>query len=287
MKNLIPQETIVKNELHLLPRSPGVYLFYHDQSPQPLYIGKSIDIQKRVKSHYQQAKSNKKENKIMRATQHIGWQCTVGEIEALLLEAKLVKKLSPLYNRKLRRLKYLYSIRLNSTKEFLLPEIFGSNSESIAINETHYGLFRSKRQALQCLESIAQQYRLCKKMLGLEHSQRQCFGYQLQQCAGACCGQQTASSFNQQLKNALLNIRQRTWPFSGMIGIVEAAKNDTAKVVHLVNHWRYYGTFQYPQNSYSDIDDHTVVPFDLDSYKIICHALHHPSENYNIVENIL
>jgi hypothetical protein len=46
--------------LHQTPHSSGVYLFYGASRSVPIYIGKSIDLQKRIRSNFSQAKSNKK-----------------------------------------------------------------------------------------------------------------------------------------------------------------------------------------------------------------------------------
>ncbi|MGA0974506.1 MAG: nucleotide excision repair endonuclease, partial [Sedimenticolaceae bacterium] len=87
--------------LNEMPKSPGVYLFYGDKNSL-LYVGKSVDIRSRVMSHFSDAKRNDKEQRLSQAVRDIQWQSTSGELSALLLESRMVKELSPSYNRRLR-----------------------------------------------------------------------------------------------------------------------------------------------------------------------------------------
>jgi excinuclease ABC subunit C len=83
-----------KEEVSGLPKTPGVYSFKKERSF--LYIGKAINIKERVKSHSQ--KSNYKDNLFIDEVRKIGYIKTDSEIEALVLEANLIKKYKPKYN---------------------------------------------------------------------------------------------------------------------------------------------------------------------------------------------
>ena len=63
-------------------------------------------------SHFQQAKTDKKERKITQQATELGWEVTAGEYSALLRESALIKKYLPIFNRKLRREKSLHFIVL-------------------------------------------------------------------------------------------------------------------------------------------------------------------------------
>ena len=94
------------SEVNQIPSCSGVYAFYGSASDSvPLYIGKSIDLKKRVKSHYYQAKSQSKEKRMMSQVRSISVDETAGELGALLLEASLIKIYRPIFNRRL-RIKY-------------------------------------------------------------------------------------------------------------------------------------------------------------------------------------
>lgn len=77
-----------------LPKTSGVYLFY--QKNKIIYIGKAINIQKRVKNHFQQP--SYRDNLFIDKIDKIGYLETNSEITALILEANLIKKHQPKFN---------------------------------------------------------------------------------------------------------------------------------------------------------------------------------------------
>ena len=91
-----------KEKINSLPQTTGVYCFTSPKAGFPinnkeiLYIGKAINTKERVKNHYNQA--NFKDSFFIEKTEKIGWIETNSEIEALILEAELIKKYKPKYN---------------------------------------------------------------------------------------------------------------------------------------------------------------------------------------------
>ena len=85
-----------------IPESPGVYLFY-GENDTPLYVGKSVALRSRVLQHFSDDVRSPREAQIAREIRRIEWRRTGGELGALLLEARLVKELLPVFNRQLRR----------------------------------------------------------------------------------------------------------------------------------------------------------------------------------------
>jgi DNA polymerase-3 subunit epsilon len=85
-----------------LPEAPGVYLFYGERG-EVLYVGKSINIRDRVLSHFAGDHGSSKEMALCRRVTSVEARRTVGELSALLLESELVRELSPIYNRRLRK----------------------------------------------------------------------------------------------------------------------------------------------------------------------------------------
>jgi DNA polymerase-3 subunit epsilon len=76
-----------------IPESPGVYLFY-GEGTLPLYIGKSVNLRDRVMSHFSGDHASSKEMRISQEIKRIEWRVTAGELGALLLESRLIKKCS-------------------------------------------------------------------------------------------------------------------------------------------------------------------------------------------------
>src|SRR3989338_3755338 len=95
-------KVIPKSQIDKLPKTAGVYLFYENKPtpnikhPTPMYIGKAIHIKDRVKNHFQQP--SYKDNLFIKKINKIGFINTDSEIEALILEANLIKKHQPRFN---------------------------------------------------------------------------------------------------------------------------------------------------------------------------------------------
>ncbi|MBP9816351.1 nucleotide excision repair endonuclease, partial [Candidatus Woesebacteria bacterium] len=79
-----------------LPSQMGVYIFWLDT--EPIYIGKSVNIKARVKSHIQQIRLSRKEAAIVENATNLTYLTTLSNFDALILEAKLIQKHKPRYN---------------------------------------------------------------------------------------------------------------------------------------------------------------------------------------------
>ncbi len=94
-----------------LPESPGVYLFHGDNDAL-LYVGKSVNLRQRVGAHFASDLREYKEMRLSQEVRRIHGHETVGELGALLLEARLVKECQPIHNRRFRRSSELCSWQL-------------------------------------------------------------------------------------------------------------------------------------------------------------------------------
>ena len=107
----------LKNELKTLPNQPGVYRMLNEKGAV-LYVGKARNLIRRVGSYTQ---PNRLSNRILRMvseTEKLEVIVTKSEIEALLLESNLIKKMQPRYNILLRDDKSLPQILLTADHEF-------------------------------------------------------------------------------------------------------------------------------------------------------------------------
>ena len=80
-----------------LPRSPGIYKFIN-QKKEIIYVGKSKDLSKRVKSYFQKNIGNRKIKNLVNEVSEIKFIISDSEHDALLLENSLIKKNKPKYN---------------------------------------------------------------------------------------------------------------------------------------------------------------------------------------------
>ena len=175
-----------------LPTGPGVYQFFGDND-LPLYIGKANDLHKRVLAHFSGDYRRARALSISQQIRRIEWINTSGEIGALLLEAALIKRLSPIYNQQLRRNDAVCAWRLVNREGNAQLQLAHSDELFFARDDTLYGPFQHPRKAMQALRNLVAEHQLCPVVTGLEKQPpgRPCFARQLHRCLGACCGRES------------------------------------------------------------------------------------------------
>lgn len=262
-KNLNP-ETIAR-----LPTGPGVYIF-EDEVGAPLYIGKSINIKRRVMSHFSADKDNYKELKISQAIHNISVRETGGELEALLLESHLIKTMQPLHNRLLRRTRKLVAFKksINESgyielKTETISELEPSDFDEIL--SLHPNRSKQKSSLLTAIKT----FDLCPKLCGLEKSKGACFSYQLGKCRGACVGAESAATYNRRLLLAFERKKIDSWPYNSPI-IIEENGAELAGIRHgfIVDQWSIVGTITQEEDFEPQVSRYESA-FDLDAYKIL------------------
>ena len=128
-----------------------------------------------------------------------------------------------------------------------------------------FGLFANRRAALQALQSIADEQKLCYGLLGLEPLSRgrACFRSALKRCAGACCGKESHEDSALRLRQSLERLRVVCWPWQGGGAERTAPGNDSIS---------YYSKLAWlgAVNSLEDATTliRTPAGFDHDGYKI-------------------
>lgn len=204
---------------------------------------------------------------MLRQARRISWQRTAGELGALLLEARLIKEQQPLFNKRLRRNKQLCSWLLESGK----PQVVYAREVDFSHQQHLYGLFANRRAALQALQTIADEHRLCYGILGLEPLSRgrACFRSALGRCAGACCGKESVEDHNQRLLAQMSKLQLVCWPWAGPVALEERGPDMVQ--YHIIHNWLWLGAV----DSLAQAAKLTTLPagFDHDGYKILCKPL--------------
>lgn len=249
----------LKHDIKSVTSNPGVYV-YEDEAGRPLYVGKSKNLKQRLSSHFTSDISSVKEMKMSQSVHSIKTIETGSELEALLLESKMVKELLPLHNRQLRRQRELAVVSKTVAEDGYIRLTTESVRQLDQQNlENVYGVYTSLAKARTALETKCRAFNLCPKLLGLEKSSRACFLSQLGKCRGACSAKESAEVYNARLEIAMERSRIDSWPYDGPVRISES---DISAIE--VDKWvilrRIYGNSKV-QNL------HPV--FDLDNYKIL------------------
>jgi excinuclease ABC subunit C len=174
------QKTKLSDSIRKLPNTPGVYLF-KNKTNNVLYVGKAINLKKRVKSYFDKKIKETRITLLLKEAFKIDFEAVNSEIEALLLEARLIKAYRPKYNIILKDDKrYLY---LGITKE-LFPRVFLLRQPEKDVELLDwFGPFPSAgslREVFRLLRRIYP-YRTCKNL-----ARKTCLYYELKLCPGLC-----------------------------------------------------------------------------------------------------
>ena len=166
-----------------LPLKPGVY-FFKDGRGHVLYVGKARRLRHRVGSYFSAVPAQEvRLQRLVRAVRRIEWQETRSELEALLLESRLIKTLKPRFNRAQRRYRNYPFIRLDTTHPFptvsVAAVIFNDGAE-------YFGPLSNRKQAEQVVELIHRLFQL-RRCTPQEFAQgRGCLYYEMNQCLAPC-----------------------------------------------------------------------------------------------------
>lgn len=241
----IKETTLPKNlnleDIDTLPNACGVY-YFRDTDHNIVYIGKSIDIQKRAKQHF--SKEGRKGNRLFREVAYIDYTLTGSELHSLLLESQEIKAHLPSINVAQKTHSYPYTIiHKRSDDGYIRLELF-KKGELAPPDQNEYGHFGSRQSAKSRINLLASSYNLCKKLCGLESNKNSaCFEYGLDKCSGACIQQESADSYNERVELALSHM-DNFWLQDAII--VEYTHNIHEKVIFSIKEGIYIGYSIYP-----------------------------------------
>jgi len=176
-----------------IPTDPGVYL-YRDEADEILYVGKAKSLRSRVKSYFSSTDQPIKTRQLVSRIRNIDWIVVNSEVEALLLENKLVKQHTPKYNVNLKDAKTFAYISF--TRE-PFPRILTSRKVSRKLES--FGPYTDgfTRQDLQRLVVRVFKLRTCKTI-----PKRACLNYHIHLCTAPCICKATEEQYAEQVKQA-------------------------------------------------------------------------------------
>jgi excinuclease ABC subunit C len=197
--NLDRGTAYLKEELKTLPNQPGVYRMMNGKG-QVLYVGKARNLLRRVTNYTQ---PNRLSNRILRMvseTEKLEVIVTKSEIEALLLESNLIKKMQPRYNILLRDDKSLPQILLTADHEFgQLTKHRGRKNRK----GDYFGPFASAGSVNRTVTDLARAFmlRTCSDSVFSSRT-RPCLQYQIKRCSGPCVGLVSQADYAKQMSQA-------------------------------------------------------------------------------------
>ncbi len=218
------------SDFEKLPTSTGVY-FFKDKDGRPLYIGKAKNIKSRIKSHFQE-RSNRK-YKLMQATYSIDYELTGNELLALLLEAELILKHYPEFNKAQKKISRPYTLTSYHNQKGI--EQFALHKNKIA--PVSWMKFYTREEAIKFMEYLCEEFELCPKYCALQTGVEVCDHYKIHSCSGACRDEINAEEYNRRVAKAIDYIGQ----FEDSCLLVEKGRKPGEKAFIYLNRGKYAG----------------------------------------------
>src|SRR5437867_4161346 len=183
----------LEDKLARVPDRPGVYI-YRDGKQQVLYVGKAASLRSRVRSYFQESRPrDPKTDTLVRQIRDLEYIVTDNELEALMLEANLVRKHRPRYNIILRDDKHYPFLKLTTNEEF--PRLVVARRVQ-KDGAAYYGPFYPATAMRETLRLTRQLFplRTCRIKIdgGLE---RPCIQYFIHRCNAPCTGWETREGY--------------------------------------------------------------------------------------------
>ncbi len=184
------QQAYILEKVSHLPTTPGVYL-WRDKYQRIIYVGKAINLRNRVRSYVQQdVNRSVKVTAMMRRAWDVETIQTKTEMEALILEATLIKEHHPKYNIMLRDDKTYPYVKVTVQEAY--PRLFMTRRLE-RDGAKYFGPFTDVTAVHHVLRILRSYYplRTCKSM----KVERPCLQYHMHYCEGPCMNYVTVESY--------------------------------------------------------------------------------------------
>ena len=183
----------LEDKLARLPDRPGVYLF-RDAKAQVIYVGKAASLRSRVRSYFQESRPrDPKTDALVRGATDLETVVTDNELEALMLEANLVRKHRPRYNIILRDDKHYPFLRLTTNEEF--PRLLVARRVQND-GAQYYGPFYPATAMRETLRLTRQLFPLRTCSITIDgRLERPCIQYAIHRCNAPCTGWETSEGY--------------------------------------------------------------------------------------------
>ncbi|WP_347938891.1 excinuclease ABC subunit UvrC [Rickettsia oklahomensis] len=175
---------LIKSRLVDAPECPGVYRMY-DVNKQVIYVGKAKNLKKRL-TNYIKLDLDNKTLQMIANTRFVEYSITNSEVEALLLEAQLIKKFQPKFNILLKDDKSFPFIKLRLDHDF--PQLLKYRGRILSDGK-FFGPFASPTAVNTTLTELQKIFKLRSCTDNYFNSRtRPCLQYEIKRCYAPCVG---------------------------------------------------------------------------------------------------
>lgn len=220
-----------KSVFDAIPYKPGIY-YFKNQKDEIIYVGKAINLKKRVLSHFYDKST--KETQMCRETAHIDFKLSGSELVALLMESAEIKKHFPSYNRAQKRVVKQYAIFSYEDRNGIVHLAYNTikgvpNPLKVFYNQTDCRTY---------LHEVCGTFSLCPKYCHLQQTNSACSHHELNSCEGICTLQESVTDYNQKVESAILEMKNM---HSGVRIIKEKGRDANENAIVLISEGIYRG----------------------------------------------
>ncbi len=226
-----------KKIINALPPLPGVY-YFHDTKGKIIYIGKAINIKKRVVSHFTCIDAGNRRQQFLRLVTNISFKECANELHALILESTEIKKIWPKYN---------YSQKQPAQKYGLYSFEDGRGYTRLAIDKRKKNLpaayvFNMLHEGQVLLKKMIEEFELNYKLCYIDKTPLTEYDLSFLDEPGI---------YNNKVKNALVLLQEQLPSFA----LIDNGIRENEKLCFLIEQGSFWGMGYISDNSqYNDID---------------------------------
>ena len=228
----------IKSILKSLPERPGVYLM-RDSEGKIIYVGKAKKLKRRVSSYFRHSHSSPRLNKLVQLIDDISIIRTETEAEALIVEAKLIRRYSPFFNIELKMGDKYPFIKITN-EDYPRIEITRHKNNDGAL---YLGPFVDAGN-IRNLMRLTERYfplRVCKQKIKPNPNKRPCVEYGLGHSMGACAGLCSQSEYRERVADIVLLFEGKQ---AELVERLRERMNESAKKLEFEKAARYRDTIR-------------------------------------------
>ena len=197
-KETILPPNLERSEYENLPEEAGVY-YFHDKLGDVIYVGKAINIKKRITGHFSGTSNTWGNVNIRNEIHTISYELTGNELLALLLENEEIKRIWPRYNKAQKNFSTNWGIYSYEDQRGYIRLNVSKVKRGVRPLISWY----SHAEAWQFITGKIDEYGLCAKLSGIQKTARACYDHVSGKCEGACVGIEDPELYNQKVNEAI------------------------------------------------------------------------------------
>jgi excinuclease ABC subunit C len=232
----------MKNKLAHVPTRPGIYVF-KDHKDRILYVGKAKNLKNRLKTYFQRSQGlDQRKSSMVKLIRDFAYIVTENELEALILEANLIKQYKPRFNIVLRDDKNYPYLKLTISENW--PRLLVVR-RIVKDGSLYFGPYVPAQSMWDALAFIRRNFpiRICN--YALDKPLRPCIQYQMGRCPAPCADKITKGDYRKIVEEVRLFLSgERGELLEGlekrMVALSDELKfEEAARIRDRINHIRH------------------------------------------------